>query len=87
MTQVTYKIFSGTQPVEVYGNVQLTDLEEAKRLAREVSASPTQQGSTITVISRKPEPLGEEWRGLAAVFIDGEEVGPNDQRWPHELVP
>jgi hypothetical protein len=86
MSDVTYPIYSGGEPITNRLTAPLDDLQVARGLARDVSRATTQRDSTITVRSLKPEP-GGAWRGLAAVFINGDEIAPDDERYPHELVP
>ena len=64
----TYVIYSGTQEVTNLMNRPLTDEDEAKRLAQQVSEG--QPGSTIAVVSSLVEPRGE-WRRTVATFVDG----------------
>jgi hypothetical protein len=66
----------------------VTDLEVAKRVAREISEMANQRDGTIIVRSRRIEHGGRaEWRGIAAVFINGEEIAADDERYPREFRP
>ena len=66
----------------------ITDLDVAKDLARQISEQPNQRDFTITVRSHKVELGGlGEWRGIAAVFINGEEIASDDDRYPHGMTP
>lgn len=86
MSDVTYTIYSGGEPVTSLLSGPLDDLDVARGLAQQISDAPNQRDFTITVRSLKTVPEGE-WRGLAAVFINGDEITSDDERYPHELVP
>ena len=91
MTQsapVTYGIFSGSERVTERLSEPITDLDAAKHLARQISEQPNQRDFTITVRSHKVELGGlGEWRGIAAVFINGEEIASHDDRYPRGMTP
>lgn len=70
MSEVTYAIYFGDQPVQNETATVLTDLDEAKQRARDVSAD--QPGATITVVSQKDEPQGL-WAREVATFRAGKE--------------
>jgi hypothetical protein len=88
MSQATYTIYSGSEPVTNVRAAPLTDLEQAKLDARRISEMDNQRDATITVRSHKVELQGlGEWRGIAAVFINGEEIASDDKRYPHDVNP
>jgi hypothetical protein len=70
MSEVTYWIYAGNQPVTNATDVVLTDVDEAKRLAKEISEG--QPEATIKVVSRSVEPQGE-WTREVASFHNGKE--------------
>jgi len=85
---VTYGIYSGSERVSESLNQSITDLDMAKDIGRRVSEQTTQRDMTITVRSHKPEFGGEgAWRAIVAVFVNGEEIPPDDARYPHDLNP
>jgi len=66
----------------------VTELDVARRIAREISELPNQRDATIIVRSRRIEGGGTgEWRGIAAVFINGDEIESDDQRYPRHVEP
>src|SRR5262245_6036028 len=75
MSDVEYWIYSGSEPVTNAMNSTLNDLDVAKQLAQEISEH--QPGATITIVSRKPENMGE-WTRHVAQFLDGK---PYPSRW------
>jgi hypothetical protein len=87
-TPATYRIYSGTERVSESLSEPITDLDVANDLARQISEQPNQRDSTITVRSHKVELGGQgEFRGIAAVFINGEDITSDDDRYPHEMTP
>lgn len=68
MSAPTYRIYSGSEEVSNETGYPLTDEQEAKDLAQQVSAG--QPGSTVTVKSILTQP-GGGWTQIVGTFIDG----------------
>jgi hypothetical protein len=86
MSQVRYSFQSGSQPVDSQLQEPVTDLDVAKAVGREGSEQATQRDSTIIVWSHKVELQGHRERCIAAVFVNGEEIGSDDERCPHDAI-
>ncbi len=71
MSALSYWIYSGNDPVTNATGVVLTDLDETKRLATQISEG--QPDSTISVVSRVSEPF-REWVSTVARFRNGAEI-------------
>jgi hypothetical protein len=80
VANTTYRILSGDQAITNAMNRPLTDEDEAKRLAQEVSEG--QPDATITVVSTSTEPAGE-WTRTVATFVDGK---PHPWLWTVTFV-
>jgi hypothetical protein len=71
MSEATYWIFAGSEPVTNATNSIITDLDQAKGLAAAVSRD--QPDVVVSVVSRKPEGAGE-WGGTPARYKKGQEI-------------
>jgi hypothetical protein len=71
MSDLSYWIYSGDQPVTNATGVQITDEETARRVASEVSRG--QPDATISIVSRDRQPAAE-WTSVVARYLDGEEI-------------
>lgn len=70
MNDLTYSIYSGQQQVTEDLTQPITDLDDAKRLAAELSQR--QPGEAISVVSRQLG--GAEARSTVARYLDGQEI-------------
>jgi hypothetical protein len=88
MSHVTYSFYSGSEQVTSALSQPVTDLDVAKRIAREISEMSNQRDATIIARSHTVEQGGMAgWRGIAAVFINGEEIASDDERYPQDVNP
>jgi hypothetical protein len=75
ISETRYWIYAESEPVTNATGVVLTEEDEARRLALELSEQ--QRDATISVVSRKPESAGE-WTGVVARYMNGAEI---PSRW------